>query len=145
MKLAISTTKGGLEDNVAAVFGRCATFTIVEVDGKEVKLIEVVENEFASATGGAGVQAAQKVANLGVEAIISGNFGPNAFTILDQAGVKLVQADGNVKDLALKYAKGGLKPLDQASRPVFGGMGQGRGGGQGRGCVGGQGHGRGRR
>ena len=36
MKIAVSTTKGGLEDNVSQIFGRCPTFTLVEVNDKEI-------------------------------------------------------------------------------------------------------------
>lgn len=142
MKIAVATTKGGLDDTVSPVMGRCLTFTLVEVEGEEIKKTEVVKNDFAAATGGAGVQAAQFVANQKVEAVIAGNFGPNAFGILDQAGVKVVQAQGTVRDMVMKYAKGELEPLDSSTAPLFGGMG-GRGGGQGRG-MGGQGRGRGR-
>ncbi len=155
MKIAVATSKGGLEDDVSPVMGRCATYTIVEVEGEEIKKTEVLDNEFAAGAGGAGIQAAQFLANQGVEAVISGNFGPNAFNILSQAGVKAVRAQGNVKEAVLEYARGELKPLDSASVNMFGGMGRGAGGsgpgtgqgmgrGMGRGADRGRGGGQGR-
>ncbi len=141
MKIAVTTNKGGLEDDISAVMGRCAKFTIVEVEGQEIKKTEVLDNQLASAMGGVGIQAAQFLANQGVEVVISGNFGPNAFNILNQAGVKMVQAQGNVKEAVLKYAKGELKPLDSASVNMFGGMGGGTGGTPGTGMGRGMGRG----
>jgi len=143
MKIAIATMKGGLEDDVSPVMGRCASFTIVEVEGEEITKTEVLKNEFAAAMGGAGIQAAQFLANQGVEAVVAGNFGPNAFNILSQAGVKLVQVQGNVKDVVMKYVKGEIKPLDSASVPEFSGMGGGAGTGLGPGMGRGMGRGRG--
>jgi predicted Fe-Mo cluster-binding NifX family protein len=70
-----------------------------------------LKNEFAGVAGGAGVQTAQLMVNLKVEAVIAGNFGPNALNILNQAGIKMVQAQGKVSDAALKYARGELKSL----------------------------------
>lgn len=147
MKIAVATTQGGLEDNVSPVFGRCATYTMVEVDDKEIKNVGVVPNQFAAAMGGAGIQAAQLVANQGALAVIAGNFGPNATAVLTQANVKMVQAQGNARDTVTKYINGELQAVSEPTGPRFGGMGMGRGGGlgmgQGRGRGGGMGRGRG--
>jgi len=107
MKICVATDKGGLEDTVSAVFGRCPTYTFVEVEGKEIKDTEIVQNQFAGAAGGAGIQASQFVAGKGANVVIAGNYGPNAFPILNQAGVKVVSAAGiNVKDAVMKYLNG---------------------------------------
>ena len=68
MKIAVATMKGGLEDSVSPVMGRCQTFTVVEVAGEEITVTEIIENKFAEAAGGAGIQAAQLVADQGVGA-----------------------------------------------------------------------------
>jgi predicted Fe-Mo cluster-binding NifX family protein len=148
MKIAVATTSGGLEDNVSPVFGRCSTYTLVEVEGENIKKTEIIPNQVASAMGGAGIQAAQLIASQGSEAVIAGNFGPNASTVLIQASVKMVQAQGNVKDAVVKYANGQLQSVSEPTTPMNagrgGGMGGGRGGGMGRGRGGGRGGGRGR-
>lgn len=153
MKICIATTQGGLDDQVCPVFGRCPTFTFVDVEEKEIKNVEVIPNEFAGAAGGAGIQAAQLVVNKGVQAVIAGNYGPNAHPILSQGGADAISVQGiGVKDAVTKYVDGELKPTDQPTVAKFGGMtgdstglggGMGRGGGMGMGRGGGKGMGRG--
>ena len=153
MKICVATTQGGLDDQVCPVFGRCPTFTFVDVEEKEIKNVEVIPNEFAGAAGGAGIQAAQLVVNKEANAVIAGNYGPNAFPILNQAGVDVVSVQGiSVKDAVTKYLTEELKPIAQPTAPKFGGMagggtglggGMGRGGGRGMGMGGGKGMGRG--
>lgn len=109
MKIIVATNKGGLDDDVSPVFGRCQTFTIVEAEGKEIKNVEVLPNQFASAVHGAGIQTGQWIASQGVNAVIAGNFGPNVSAILQQAGVEMVVAQGKVKDVIEKYLRGELK------------------------------------
>lgn len=133
MKICVATNQGGLEDQISPVFGRCPTFTFVDVEGNEIKNVEIIPNEFAEAMGGAGIQAAQFVANRGIKAVIAGNYGPNAYPILNQAGVDAIVAQGNVKDVVMKYIEGELKPVAQPTTPRYGGMGIGRGRGMGRG------------
>ena len=144
MKICVATTKGGLDDQVSPVFGRCQTFTFVEVEGKEIKNTEVVQNQFAGAMGGAGIQAAQLVVNKGVQAVIAGNFGPNAFPILSQGGAKVISIQGiTVKDAVMKYLSGELSSTQQPTSPLFAGSGMGMGGGSGMGAGMGRGGGRG--
>ncbi len=125
MKICIATTTGGLEDQVAPVFGRCQKFTIVEAENNEIINTEVIENPSCSAAGGAGIQTAQMIANTGCNAVIAGNYGPNAFPILSQSGVKAITAQGvTVKDAVFRYLNGELNPVTQATAPRYGGMGR---------------------
>ncbi len=117
MKIIVATNKGGLGDSVSGVFGRCQTFTIVEAEGGEIKGAEVVPNQFSAAVHGAGIQAAQWVANQGAKAVIAGNFGPNAAGILQQAGVETVVAQGIVREVVEKYLKGELASSPSPSTP----------------------------
>lgn len=132
MKIAVSSNGKDLNAMVDARFGRCPYFIIAEIEGNEIKGFEVIENQSASAFRGAGIQAAQTVANKGVEAVITGNMGPNAFSVLSQTGIKIFFVFGiTVKDAIEKYLKGELSEIKQ---PGFGaGRGFGRGMGRGRG------------
>jgi predicted Fe-Mo cluster-binding NifX family protein len=86
---------------------------------------ELLSNEGAMASGGAGIQTAQKIANSGVSAIITGNVGPNAFQTLSAAGIKvIVGANGTVKESVEKYKKGELKEIEAASVGSHFGMGR---------------------
>jgi predicted Fe-Mo cluster-binding NifX family protein len=68
-------------------FGRCQYLAIVDTDSAQ---FEAIQNPAVSAGGGAGIQAAQLVANKGVEAVLTGNVGPNAYNTLSAAGIKIV-------------------------------------------------------
>lgn len=140
MKIVVATTAGGLDDTVSPVFGRCPTFTVVDVEGKKIKNSSVIQNQYAGATGGAGIQAAQLVINQGAKAVIAGNYGPNASMVFNQAGVEMISAQGiSVRDAVTKYLEGELSPITAATMPMFGGMGIGggrrRGGGRGMGFM----------
>lgn len=137
MKIVVATGKGGLDDQVAPTFGRAASFTLIEVDGNKIAKVEVVPNQFAGAPGGAGIQAAQWVANVGAKAVIAGRFGPNAAGVLGQAGIEMLTLSGlTVREAVERYLKGELTPFSAgamaAPAPGFGpGMGLGRGMGRG--------------
>ena len=112
-----ATDSGGPGDLVFPNFGRAPTFTVVEVEGNEIKKATVIDNPYASAAGGAGIQAAQLVAERGAEAVFAGNFGPNASGVLAQAGVKMVPVSGlTVREAVEKYLRGELSPT-QAPGP----------------------------
>ena len=65
-------------------FGRGAYFLIVDPDTMEWY---AVQNPALSASGGAGIQAAQYMIDQKCDAVISGEFGPNAYHVLNAAGI----------------------------------------------------------
>ena len=136
MKVAVSATGEDLDAQIDPRFGRCQYFIIVDVDSMKY---ETVPNESAMASGGAGIQAAQSVAGMGVEAVITGNVGPNAFQTLNASGIKIVTgANGIVKDAVERYKKGELKETSSPTVDEHSGMGGGAGRGMGRGIGGGR-------
>jgi len=88
-----SQSQGGLDDMVSPMFGRCPIYTIVDIDldQKEIKEVSTENNPAMQAMGGAGIQAAQLIGNLGAKVVISGNFGPNAFIALQQLEEALIE------------------------------------------------------
>jgi len=106
MRIVVATNGGGLEDSVSPVFGRCPAFVIIDAEGGEIRNVEVVPNPSAGAVHGAGIQTAQFVLSKGAEVVISGNFGPNVSSILQQAGVKMVVTQGNVEEVVKRYISG---------------------------------------
>lgn len=137
MKVAVSSTGEDLEAQIDPRFGRCQYFIIVDVDSMKY---EAVLNESAMASGGAGIQAAQSVAGMGVEAVITGNVGPNAFQTLNASGIKIVTgANGSVSEAVERFKKGELKATANPTVGSHSGMGRGmgRGAGGGRGGRGG--------
>jgi predicted Fe-Mo cluster-binding NifX family protein len=89
MKIAISISGNKLESPFDPRFGRAAAFCLVE---SETGTWTAHENPALSASGGAGVQAAQFVVQLGAQAVVSGAYGPNAFDTLSPAGVEMYLA-----------------------------------------------------
>jgi predicted Fe-Mo cluster-binding NifX family protein len=86
MKLLITADSPGLEAPVNPRFGRAAYFVIVD---NETMQWLVHANPGVSAAGGAGSQAAQFAAWHGVDAVISGDFGPNAHIVLTSAEIRM--------------------------------------------------------
>jgi len=105
-RIAFATVKGGLDDTLADRFGRAPTFTIVDVDPQtgEVKSVKVVENPGAKAGSGAGVKAAQTLADNGVEIYVGPQPGPNAYAALQHLGIKIITMTGVTVREALQEA-----------------------------------------
>lgn len=87
MKIAITAKGDALSSEMDERFGRCAYFIVVDVDSSGV--FKAIKNDAADAGGGAGIRAAQMVIDAGAQAVVSGNFGPNAFDALSAGDVKL--------------------------------------------------------
>lgn len=127
MKIAISAVRGHLDASVDPRFGRCAYFLIVDTD---TMAFEAIDNTAATAAGGAGIQAAQTVANAGAKAVVTGNVGPNAFQTLSSLGLKIYTgASGTVRQALEQLKEGQLKESTGATVESHFGM---RGGGGGR-------------
>lgn len=114
MKIAISATEPHINAMFAPRFGRCTHFVFVDTETGEW---EAHPNAAVNASGGAGVQAAQFIAGRGAQAVISGGFGPNAFTTLDAAGAKMFIAHGGtVQEVAEQFKAGELEAVGAATR-----------------------------
>ena len=152
MKIAISASGQNLDAEVDPRFGRCQYFIIADTETDE---FEALNNSSAAAAGGAGISAAQMIVKKGVEAVLTGNCGPNAHQVLSPAGIKVITGvSGKVKDAIAEYKLGTYTAAQQANVPdhfgmgaapgTGGGSGMGRGMGIGRGMGKGMGRGGGR-
>lgn len=151
MKIAISAADRNLDAEVDPRFGRCTYFIVVDPETME---FEVIDNSGAMAAGGAGVSAAQAVVDKDVQALLTGNCGPNAYQVLSSAGIQLITGvSGKIRDAVKNYRSGKYQVSTQANVPDHFGMGPtpgagggfGMGKGRGKGCGRGQGMGRGMR
>jgi predicted Fe-Mo cluster-binding NifX family protein/ferredoxin len=149
MKIGITSTGPNLDDHVEARFGRCPYFLVVDTDSMQ---FEAVENPNVAAGGGAGIQSAQLMADRGVEAVLTGNCGPNAFQVFSASGIRvIVGVSGNVRDAVASFQQGSLSSSSEANVSSHFGMGVGGceappdvgGGGMGRGMGRGMGQGMG--
>jgi len=141
MKTLIPSTGKNLDSLVDPRFGRAPFFLIVNSETQE---FEVMVNSGVGFSRGAGVSSAQMAADKKVEAIITGNIGPNAFMVLSQAGIKIFTGAFNMtcqQSLDL-FNQGKLARATAPIRPSFGqeprGGGReplGQGGGRGQGGI----------
>lgn len=125
MKICVSAFSGSLDAKVDSRFGRCAYFVVVDSETME---FNAISNDSANAAHGAGIQAAQTVANIGVKVVITGNVGPNAFSVLSAAGIKIVTGiSGTVRDAVEEYKNGRLQEIGNPTVSGHFGIGRGRG------------------
>ena len=135
MKIAVSATGPTLDDEVDPRFGRCQYFIIVDADTME---FEAVNNDSAMQSGGAGIAAGQMITGKGVQAVLTGNCGPNAYQVLSAAEIQVItNVGGKIRDAIQAYKSGQLQATTQpnvaAHSGTGGGIGMGGGMGMGRG------------
>lgn len=126
--VAVSSTGEGPEAQVDPRFGRCTCFVLFDAGAGH----RTVRNEGQALGNGAGIQAAQQMADLGVEAVLTGDVGPNAFRVLAAAGVRTyVGCRGTVGSAFESYKRGELRETGSSTSPGHHGhgpRGQGAGG-----------------
>lgn len=141
MKVVVSANGANLDAPASPVFGRCPMYVFVDTDTMES---DAVENPAIAASGGAGIQAAQFVVEQGARAVVTGNMGPNAFSVLQSAGVPIyLFGGGTVRQAVEAFQAGQLPQAGAASAPAHAGMGMGRGMSAGHGMSAGRGMGMG--
>jgi predicted Fe-Mo cluster-binding NifX family protein len=122
MKIAVSATAPDLSAKVDPRFGRCSYFVIVDADSME---FEGIENNSASAGGGAGIAAAQLIAGKEVAVVLTGNCGPNAFDVLNAAGIQVMTGvTGTIEEAVKKYQAGEYNAISEANVSSHSGMGK---------------------
>jgi predicted Fe-Mo cluster-binding NifX family protein len=110
MILLISVQQPALTSQVDDRFGRAAWFVRIDT---ETLAWQALQNPGANNRGGAGVAAAQLAVDQKIDAVISGDFGPNAVTALHAAGIQMIRfpEDGLTgKDLVDLFLQGALSP-----------------------------------
>ncbi|MGB6607885.1 MAG: NifB/NifX family molybdenum-iron cluster-binding protein [Atribacterota bacterium] len=120
MKIAITSMGAKLEDKVDPRFGRCHYFILFDT---ETNKFEAIENIGAQGMGGVGIQSGQIMADKGVETVLTGSCGPNAFQTLQAAGIKVITgASGTVQEAIDKFKSGEFKAISQANASAHSGM-----------------------
>ncbi len=114
-KIIISAVGKTMDSQVDSRFGRCQYFLVVDTETGEAKAIV---NEAMDSPRGAGISAAQIVANQKVNAVITGNVGPRAFDVLNQAGAKIYSGVFNktCKQALEDFQNGKLQATDTPSQ-----------------------------
>ena len=97
MKIAITAAGTDIDAQVDPRFGRAQHILIVDETGT---ILEAVDNsQNLNAMRGAGIQAAKLLSDRKVDVLMTGHCGPNAFTTLKAAGIKIcTEQSGTVKE-----------------------------------------------
>lgn len=101
MKVAISTDG----DFVSAHFGRCPSFTLVEINNRKVMIKELIKNP-----GHQPDFIPQFLRERGVECIVAGGMGMRAQGFFSEAGIQtILGANGEVENVIERLRKGTIK------------------------------------
>jgi predicted Fe-Mo cluster-binding NifX family protein len=118
MKICITSSGTSVDSILDPRFGRAAYFIIVDTKTME---FEVIENSAAAAGSGAGITSGQLMVDKGVEAVITGNVGPNAMNILKTANIEVYRGEAvSAKENVEKFKKGLLEKIDTTVSSHFG-------------------------
>lgn len=121
MKVAISCTGQLLEDDLDQRFGRAEFFLVVD---SETLKFTAIDNAARSASGGAGIAAAQTVIDQHADALITGQLGPNALNVLSSADISLYQGiDGSAYNNIIAFNQQKLVKISE-SGPSHAGIGR---------------------
>ncbi len=157
MKIAVTVTENSPQSEVDQRFGRARGFLIYDTEANSYDYIDNSDSD--QMTHGAGTNAAQKMVDAGVNVVLTGQVGPNAYEVMSSEGIEVITGVSGTAEEAIKaYMEGSISGR-RASGPtvgVHGGMGGtgsgnpsfgpgfGRGMGMGRGMGRGMGMGMGR-
>ncbi|MDP8289648.1 MAG: NifB/NifX family molybdenum-iron cluster-binding protein [Candidatus Susulua stagnicola] len=112
MKVAISTDG----DVVSAHFGRCPSFTIVEIQDKQVVKTDTIANP-----GHHPGFLPQFLREKGVSAIIAGGMGMRAQELFVQSGIETIMGiSGKINDVVAQVVSGTLKGGESLCQPGAG-------------------------
>jgi predicted Fe-Mo cluster-binding NifX family protein len=114
MKVAVTAQGKESSSQVDPRFGRAKWLVVIDTETGKSETYDNAVN--LNAAQGAGIQTAKNVADLSVEAVITGNVGPNAFKTLHAADVKVFLAQRQTVQEAIDSLKANeLKEVNQAN------------------------------
>jgi len=113
-KIAISSEAPSMDALVDPRFGRAAGFVVID---PYTMAFEYVDNGAAQTMGrGAGIQAAETVAQTGAKTVLTGYVGPKAFQALSATGIQVGQ---NLENITVRQAVERFKAgdIEMAGQP----------------------------
>ena len=120
MRVCVTSSGKELSSAIDPRFGRCYVFVIVDTDTMQ---FEAVDNPALGARGGAGTWAGRLMTEQKVEAVLTGNVGPNAFNVLQAAGITIYTGvSGTVEDALGQLRDGSLTAVGAPSAAPHSGM-----------------------
>lgn len=107
-RIAISTLDNkGLDGLVSEHFGRCAYFTIAEIEDNRIQSVKTIDNPYAN--NHAPGQIPEFIQRQGATVMLAGGMGRRAVTFFEQYGIEAVTgAAGTVLQAVQAYLDGQL-------------------------------------
>jgi predicted Fe-Mo cluster-binding NifX family protein len=96
MKTLISSSGNNLKSPFDLRFGRAGWFCLLD---EETGKTTFFQNAFKDEIQGAGGKVVEKVVELGVTKVISGDFGPKAKELLDKFNIQMVIIPGDTQTI----------------------------------------------
>ncbi len=123
MRIAISAdTNQGLDSQVAQHFGRCPYFAFVDLEEREVKEVQLVENPFFTAHQPGQVPRFIQARNADV--MLSGGMGGRAIQLFQQFGIQTATgASGTIREALERFVGGELRDAAPCAESVAHGHG----------------------
>ena len=87
MKIAFTTSGNDLNAPLDNRFGRTPKFLVYDLNEDTFEVVDNQKN--VNAAGGAGTDAAGTLVRHGVNGVVTGYCGPNAYRVLSAAGIKV--------------------------------------------------------
>ena len=117
MKIAVTSTGDSPSSPIDQRFGRAGYFLVYDLETEEWAVVSNVQE--SGAAHGAGIQAGQRIVDLGVGTVLTGHCGPKASSVLTAAEIGVFQIlSGTAEDAIAAYKDGTLVPLTgEAVRP----------------------------
>jgi len=113
VKIAFTTSGTDINAPLDSRFGRAAKFLVYDLDSENFEVVDNQKN--VNASHGAGIQSGETIPRLGVEVIVTGHNGPNAFRVLSAAGIKIYSTDAKtVTETLAQYRAGKLNAAHAA-------------------------------
>ena len=118
MRVAVSVDdSNGLDSVVSPHFGRCPYYVLVDLDGQDVKQVNVVSNrnygQHAPGTVPAFIQ------SQGADVMLAGGMGRRAIALFEQYGIQAATgASGTVRHALERYLGGELQRAEPCSTSV---------------------------
>jgi len=97
--IAVASDGKTLKDSVSQLAARCSYFLFIDGTGK---LLEAVDNPYEDTIGGAGVSAANFLAERNVTIVIAGMFGNKMKNVLETKEIAYFESQGIVEEVIKK-------------------------------------------
>lgn len=117
MRIAITSVGEDENSMLDQRFGRCQYFQIFDVEDKQVKKHEAIQNQGIIQGHGAGIRASEQLGDIGVDVVITGQLGPNSTSVLKQLGIDAYSGKGTVKEALNDFLETKLNQITDISKP----------------------------